>query len=257
MSAEHHKGDHAHFKGKEAMGHVAEVQAQGILSAAEVHGTEIPGSVAAGADAARETALALLLAWTLLYAGRVSFTDTIFMLIAFASGWTLWKFGRGAWLGWTRLERLHRVLEQEKWEIEHHRPQEREELRVLYSAKGFEGKLLEEVVDVLMADDSRLLRVMVEEEMGISLETHEHPLKQGLGALIGSVSAGVICLIALVLFGPLGIVVGALFAMAVAGVISAWFAQNRWIPAIVWNVGLGIMAFGSVYFLIEYLSFIR
>lgn len=257
MTVEQRKNTHAHFKGKEAMGHLAEVQAQGIMAATEIHGTEIPGPIAAGTDAARETALVLLLAWTLLFSVHVPTSEMYRILIPFACGWALWKCGRGAWLGWTRLERLHRVLEQEKWEIEHHRPQEREELRVLYSAKGFEGKLLEEVVDVLMADDSRLLRVMVEEEMGISLESHEHPLKQGLGALVGSVIASLICIVTLFFAGPLGILFGSLVSMAIAGVISAWFAQNRWIPAIVWNVGLGILAFGSVYFLIEYLSIVR
>ncbi len=90
--------------------------------------------------------------------------------------------GRSAWLGWSRLERLHRILAQEKWEIEHNREQEREELGVLYAAKGFEGKLLEDVLDVLMADGDRLLKVMVEEELGLTLESQVHPLKQGLGA---------------------------------------------------------------------------
>ncbi len=35
-----------------------------------------------------------------------------------------------------------------------------------------------------MADDNRLLRVMLEEELGLTLEAYEHPLKQAFGALL-------------------------------------------------------------------------
>ena len=89
-------------------------------------------------------------------------------------------------LGWARLERLHRIVEEERYEIENHRQQEREELKELYRAKGFQGKLLDEVVDVLMADGERLLKVMVEEELGLSLQSQEHPLKQGAGSALGA-----------------------------------------------------------------------
>ena len=81
-----------------------------------------------------------------------------------------------------------RLLEEEKWEIEHNRNQEKVELKVLYRAKGFEGKLLDDVVDVLMADDKRALHIMLKEELGMTLEAYEHPLKQSLGALLGTES---------------------------------------------------------------------
>ncbi len=43
------------------MGHVVEAQARGLIASAEMHGTEIPGHWSAGADAARETAVILLI----------------------------------------------------------------------------------------------------------------------------------------------------------------------------------------------------
>ena len=181
----------SHFKGKDAIGHVAEAQAKGMISAAEIHGTEIPGPISAGADSARDTAFLLLLLSLIL-----QFLDSklvpVPVLFVFLMGLLVFRTGRSAWLGWFRLERLHRVLEQEKWEIEHNRDQERAELKELYRAKGFDGKLLEDVTDVLMADGDRLLKVMVEEELGLSLENVEHPLKQGLGAFIGVLAAGLI-----------------------------------------------------------------
>lgn len=241
-----------HFKDKSAYDHVAEVQAQGIISSVEVHGTEVPGHISAAADAARETSIALLFIWCLLIPFHLALMPTIQFLGIFSVGWIVWKCGRSAILGWSRLERLHRVLEQERWEIQHHRQQEREEMRVLYSAKGFEGKLLEEVVDVLMADDNRLLRIMIEEEMRLSLETHEHPLKQAVGAFLGSLVAGVICLASLTLSSN-GILISTFIIIAVAAAMTAQFAQNRWIPSIVWNLGLAAVSFGCVFFLLQYL----
>ena len=56
----------------------------------------------------------------------------------------------------------------------------------MYRAKGFSGKLLDDVVDVLMADDNRLLKVMMEEEMGLVLRGYEHPIKQALFSSLGA-----------------------------------------------------------------------
>lgn len=239
----------SHFKDKDAIGHVVEAQAQGIIASTEIHGLETPGYISAAADAAREAALLLALLWGILAPLHLTLATTLEMLAVFAFGLSLWKGGRSAWLGWFRLERLHRILEQEKWEIEHHRQQERSELKELYAAKGFEGKLLEEVLDVLMADDNRLLRVMVEEELGLSLASYEHPLKQGVGAFLGALGASVICLLALIVLPSFGLLIGALLILAISGAVLAYHAQNRWVPAMVWNMGLGGLSFGCVYFL--------
>jgi len=256
MSHSHpHSHPHSHFHGKNAIEHVAEAQAEGIISSVEVHGTEVPGHITAAADAARDTALVLLLVGTLLSPLAPTFLSLIHGLIVFAVGWILWKSGRSAWLGWSRLERLHRVLEQEKWEIEHHREQEREELKVLYAAKGFEGRLLEDVLDVLMADGDRLLKVMVEEELGLSLHSQEHPLKQSLGAFFGSCLAVFLLLIAFYFTASIGVLVTMTFlVMGCCGMLLAYKAQNRLIPAIIWNVAMGMLSYAVVYFLMGYES---
>jgi VIT1/CCC1 family predicted Fe2+/Mn2+ transporter len=147
---------------------------------------------------------------------------------------------------------MHRVVEQERWEIQHHRQQEREELGELYRAKGFEGKLLEDVLDVLMADEERLLKVMVEEELCLSLSTQEHPLKQGLGAAIGTFAASCVCLLVFYLSPTWGMWIGSFLTLGVAAAVSTWFERNRLIPGIVWNLGLGAITSGCVYFLLDY-----
>lgn len=244
----------AHFKGKEAIEHVVEAQAQGILSSAEIHGTEIPGHISSGADSARETAVLLLMIVLMVQHEHFSSWISIQFLTVFGLAWVLWKCGRSAWLAWFRLERMHRIVDQERWEIQHHRQQEREELKDLYRAKGFEGQLLEDVMDVLMADEERLLRVMVEEELCLSLGTQEHPLKQALGALLGALSATVLCLAGYVAFNMIGVLAAAIFCIITASAVSARFSGNRWIPAIVWNLGLASLPLGTVYFLLDYIK---
>ena len=224
---------------------------KGITATAESHGTEMPGHISAAADAAKETALALLLLWitlTLTSAHQAGGQHLWTALIIFSAAGLVWKIGRSAWLGWSRLERLHRVIEEEKWEIEHHRGQEREELRALYGANGFEGPLLDEVVDVLMAAGDRLLRVMLEEELGLFLHVYEHPLKQAFGAGVGALIGIAIALLGLWVWPSLGLLIGAFLVIGASGATAAIHEENRLLPAVVWNLALAALCTGIGYF---------
>lgn len=231
---------HKHFDDKDAKTHVLEKRLEGMK---EVHGTELPGHFASFTDTLRETSLFLLI--------LSMFVSNFLWLIVAALGWTIWRMGRSGWLGWSRLERLHRIIEQEKFEIEHHRPQEREELKALYQQKGFHGKLLEDVVDVLMADQDRLLKVMLEEELGLSLEAYEHPLKQAFGAGLGALSACLLFFIGFYFFGMFGGFGASLVGIGLGAFLLAWYERNKIISAIVWNISFGILSFGLIYFLIR------
>jgi hypothetical protein len=230
-----------HFEGKSVVEHLKSARAKGSLASAEIHGTEMPGHLSAAADAARETSVVLLLLWILLPS-----QPTLFFL--FAAGFFLWKIGRSALLGWSRLERLHRVIEEERWEIEHQREQEREELAALYRAKGLSGKLLDEVITVMMADDNRLLQIMLEEEMGLTLEVYEHPLKQSLGAGAGVLFATALFACGLFLF-PWGPILGAGLTIALSASVAAKLERNRRIEAMIWNLSTAGFALGVAYFL--------
>ncbi|MBS0615774.1 MAG: VIT1/CCC1 transporter family protein [Verrucomicrobia bacterium] len=232
-----------HFQGKPPLEHLKEARAKGVIAMSEVHGTEAPGPLAAGADGAKETAFVLFLMWILL--GDIS--TPIFLL--FSVGFLLWKIGRSALLGWSRLERLHRIIEEERWEIEHNRPQEREELTALYQAKGLQGKLLDETVSVLMADDNRLLQIMLEEEMGLTLEVFEHPLKQSMGAAIGVLTSAALFVASMLLWPLAGPIIMAGFIVALAAGLMARSQKNRLLEAITWNLSLLSFASGAVYFL--------
>jgi len=229
----------SHFKGKEALEHVIEARQKGFAASAEVHGTELPGHYNAAADAAKETSLILTILWTLSVSHQLS--------LFFLCGWLVWKVGRSAILGWSRLERLHRLIEEERWEIEHHRTQERAELTALYAAKGFSGKLLEEVIDVLMSDDNRLLQVMLEEELGLTLGVYEHPLKQAAGASIGVAGAGLIMSFGLFFLPSWGPALCSGLIIALCSGTSAQLERNKVAPAIIWNLAVAALAALSAY----------
>lgn len=244
---------HPHFNGKEVAAHLKEARARGALATAETHGTEMPGSLSALTDSAKSSAAAILLLWIILSRLSISFQTLFFTLLLFSLGWTIWLTGRSAALGWARLQRLHRLIEQERWEIEHHRHQEKEELAQMYRAKGLQGKLLEEVVEVLMADDNRLLRVMLEEELGLTLEITEHPLKQAFGAAIGAAAVFTLSLLSL-LFLPTAAffcIAALLFSSAVA--FGAKFERNHVVNALIWNLSLLSFLLGVCFFTLEWI----
>ena len=87
---------------------------------------------------------------------------------------------------------------------------------------------------------------MLEEELGLSLHTHEHPLKQACGAGIGVLAAA-----ALMLLGfhfqlePLA----AFIALVAASIVAARGARNRAVQAVIWNLSVAALSYGVIYFL--------
>jgi hypothetical protein len=230
----------SHFHGKTVPEHLKEARKKGALASAETHGVEMAGSKAAFIDSCKECALLLLLLMIL--------SPSWIILCGFSLGLIFWKTGRSALLGFSRLERLHRVLEEERFEIANHRGQERAELIELYRAKGFQGKLLDEAVDTLMADDNRLLTVMLEEELGFSLKNYEHPLKQACGALLGSLLSCA-ALAAAYLFSISIFLSTALVLIGLSALLAAKLEKSAILPKLVWNlsIALGAAAFAYYY----------
>ncbi|MBM3197677.1 MAG: hypothetical protein FJZ58_00280 [Chlamydiae bacterium] len=233
--------NYTHFQGKSVPSHLLEARKRGALASAELHGTEISGRKAAFADALRDSSLAGAL---------LSLLFTSFLpLLLFLVGWALWKTARSACLGWARLERLHRLIEEERWEIEHHRAQEKEELVELYKAKGFSDPLLSQVVDVLMADDNRLLQVMLEEELALPLQALEHPLRQASGALFGAFCS-LAFLVLCIKFVPWHCL-PLLFFLPFLGatLFTTHLERGEVLQALVWNCAIFVLSLGTVYFL--------
>ncbi len=243
---------HNHFKGKSALEHLKDARVRTAQETGDSHGVEAPGHLLAGSDAAKETALITTLVWLVLTLFEVAPHQRMLMLALGFLGWIIWKVGRSALLAWARLGKLHRVIGEEKREIETNREQEREELTEMYAARGFSGKQLEDVIDVLMADDNRLLQVMLEEELGLSLESYVHPLKQAFGCAIGVVGASILLWISLAIFGTYGLLCTGLFVVIIAAYITAKLDRNPPLPEIVWNLAVYALSSGATLFLTRF-----
>lgn len=81
-------------------------------------------------------------------------------------------------------------LERERTEIRESFAHECEEVRVLYAAKGFREPLLGQIVDTLTGDEDRLLKIMMEEELGLSMQHINHPLLVGSWNFAAAAIAG-------------------------------------------------------------------
>lgn len=83
----------------------------------------------------------------------------------------------------------------EYWEVDNLPEIEREEIKEIYKEKGFEGELLEQVVDVITADKHRWVDVMMKEELNM-MESEKSPFAMGAMTFVSFVIVGLVPLIA-------------------------------------------------------------
>lgn len=83
----------------------------------------------------------------------------------------------------------HKTIEY--WEVENMPQKETEEIREIYRAKGFKGKLLEEVVSVIVEDKDRWVDVMMKEELDM-IEDLRAPITIGGVTYIAFLLVGMI-----------------------------------------------------------------
>lgn len=144
----------------------------------------------------------------------------------------------------------------EYWEVDNLPEKEREEIREIYEAKGFEGELLEKVVDVITEDKDRWVDVMMKEELEMVKED-KSPFIKGLITFISFAIVGFIPLISYVfdfagdqkgenLFTLSCIFTGIAFALI--GYLKAVINHTNKIKNILETVVLGGTAAGVAYF---------
>jgi vacuolar iron transporter family protein len=123
-------------------------------------------------------------------------------------------------------------LKREMGEIKKVPHVETEEVREIYRRKGFKGKLLEDVVKVIISDKKNWLHIMMTEELRLSPVEAGQPLKAafivGLAAIIGSF----IPLIPFFLFSiPVGIIISILISavtLFMVGAVKAHMTVGHW-----------------------------
>ncbi len=150
-----------------------------------------------------------------------------------------------------------REIRREAKEIQEDPEGERAELTALYEAKGLKGPVLREAVDQICADPETLLKVMMEEELGIFASRFEHPALQGLvdaGAVVlGAVPAGLAFAALHDRWAFLGIPGAALavwiLSAGLFGAVRALHTLEPPLEAAAVNVAIALASGGSAWFL--------
>ncbi len=79
-------------------------------------------------------------------------------------------------------DRDHYESERQKelYEIEHYPEMEKEEIRIIYEEKGFKGKILEDIVNTIIADKNLWLSTMMREELNLKPVNVKDVLKSSI-----------------------------------------------------------------------------
>ena len=78
------------------------------------------------------------------------------------------------------IEQYEKQKKIELWEIDNLPDVEREEIREIYREKGFDGEILEKIVETITADKERWLDVMMKEELGMVPEKKPPKISAGV-----------------------------------------------------------------------------
>jgi VIT1/CCC1 family predicted Fe2+/Mn2+ transporter len=136
----------------------------------------------------------------------------------------------------------------EGWEIDNVPEHEKDEIREIYAAKGFEGELLEQVVAKITENKERWLDVMMLEELKM-IDERQNPLLSALTTFVAFLGFGAIPLLAYIgamffrinsdnLFGYCVTLTG--IALFMVGVLRSRFTHRSWFKS-----GLEILTLGG------------
>ena len=162
----------------------------------------------------------------------------------------------GNFLG-TRAENqaARKARREEEEEIEAHPEGEREEVRQIFAAKGFEGETLEKVVEVITADKKQWVEVMLQEEHGM-VPDRPSAIRAALATFLAFLVIGAIPLLAYLVnlldpqlvphpFLPACLLTGTAFFAV--GALKSRFVDQHWALGGAETLGVGALAAGIAY----------
>ncbi|MDN3205798.1 VIT1/CCC1 transporter family protein [Algoriphagus sediminis] len=143
----------------------------------------------------------------------------------------------------------------EYWEVENIPDAERKEIEDIYRAKGFEGKLLDRVVDQITTDKDIWVAEMMKDELNLLLDD-KSPLNIGLATLISFILVGLIPLL-IYIWDFFGDISGEVFlltsiltaiAFAIVGFLKSYVNKTSILKSILETLALGLLAAMVAYF---------
>jgi len=145
--------------------------------------------------------------------------------------------------GRSQIEFYHSEIEREHLEMRKWPDRERDEIRAIYRAKGFAGKLLDDIVAHITSDPKRWSDVMMREELGFSGD-FESPLRSGatvgLAYLCGAAVPVMPYLFVMPSRGVVYSAVATLLALFVVGAAKTIITARSW-----WRSGVESVLTGA------------
>ncbi|MBT8254877.1 MAG: hypothetical protein HKN00_06745 [Flavobacteriaceae bacterium] len=168
----------------------------------------------------------------------------------------------GAYLSTKSVLENYKKHEQiEYWEVDNMPEKEREEVVEIYKSKGFEGDLLEQVVDTITSNKDRWVDTMMKEELLMLKET-KSPVMMGIVTYISFILIGLIPLITYVinyftnvslnLFVWTSILTS--LAFAIIGLLKAKVTETNTVKAVFETMTLGIFAATLAFFVGDFIE---
>lgn len=125
---------------------------------------------------------------------------------------------------------------------------EREEIRQIFAAKGFEGADLERIVEVITADPDLWVSTMLNEELGIG-GVAPNPVRAGASTFVAFLAVGSFPLVVFAADAVAGGGIAHAFAWSAAMTAVAFFAvgslKARFVEQSRWRAGLETLAIGA------------
>lgn len=154
----------------------------------------------------------------------------------------------------------HKAIEY--WEVENMREKEIQEIRDIYKAKGFEGDLLDKVVETIIADKDIWVDTMMKEELEMTKD-NKTPLKTATATFLSFNLIGIIPLLAYIFADWFAIDNSKLFliscittggALMIVGYLKSIVTEKPWLRGISETLILGGSAAFLAYFVGEVLA---
>lgn len=150
----------------------------------------------------------------------------------------------------TEIEEYRQLRAMEERHVDLAPDGEREEIRQIFAAKGFDGQALEAAVEVITAEKERWIDTMMTEEHGLP-PVLRSPLKSGVATFFAFFVCGLVPLLPFVFGMPASVPASAAMTGLTFFLIGS--LRSRWSLAPWWKAGLETFAIGMVAAAVAYL----
>lgn len=149
----------------------------------------------------------------------------------------------------TEIEEYQHKRSMEERHVDLHPDGEREEVRQIFEAKGFQGPDLDRVVDVITAERDRWIDMMMTEEHGLPTVARS-PARAALVTFLAFVFCGCVPILPFALGLPNAVILSAAMTALVFFAIGS--VRSLWSPKSWWYAGLETLAIGVSAALVAY-----